>query len=114
MASLTFEIKNYQVILGSKLGVGLSNMSFAYASIYCYGVTGEVLNIYFGDVPVQGKSNYANIQTKRGGIAVPMSQFDNYINILRYEKPIYGQINDTNPDTLNVLKTIQEIVGEGE
>jgi hypothetical protein len=114
MAILTFEIKDYEVLLGSKIGVGLPNMNYAYALITCTGAANEKLTINFGDVPVQGQSNYTNMPAKRGGIAVPMSHFDNYLNTLRYEKPIYGQICDTSPGTLNILKTTQEPVGEGE
>lgn len=114
MAIMTFEIKTYTVLLGSKIGIGFPNMNYCYALITCKGAAGEELLVVFGDVPVQGQSNFSDLSKKRGGIAIPVSQFDNYMGTLRFEKPVYGQICSTSPGNLNLLKTSEEPVGEEE
>ena len=114
MTIISFQITTYRVLLGSKIGIGFPSLNYCYALITCTGAAGEQLLLAFGDVPVQGQSNFSNLGQKRGGVAVSMSQFGSYLDILRNEKPVYGQICDTNPDTLNLVKTTEEPVGEGE
>ncbi len=113
MAILTFEVKTYTVLLGCKIGVGMTNLPYVPAVIQCKGAAGETFLVAFGP-DVSSSKAFTYLGQKRGGIPVPVSELPNYIDLLRNEKPIYAQISDTQIDNLNLLKTDPEPVGEGE
>ena len=113
MSTLHFKIKSYEVILGHKIGSGLQGLAWASAWITCNGQGGEKLIVTFAP-DVSAAKNYTAMVDKRAGIVAPMSSFPAYIDILRNEKPVYGQMDDTYPDNLNLITTLAEAVGEGE
>lgn len=111
---LSFEIKTYDVLLGEKIGVGFPNLNYACGWISCKGAGGEQLLIVFApsQAAVDAAGTFTDIVRKRGGIVAPMSSFWNYIDILRNEAPVYGQIESTQPESLNLLKITAEPVGD--
>jgi len=116
LASLNFEIQTYEVFLGKKIGVGFPGLNYANGWISCKGAGGEQLLIVFASTQAfaDGASNFTNIGGKRGGIVAPMSSFAFYIDILRNESPVYGQIDSVSPESLNLLKTALEPAGDFE
>jgi len=114
MTTLNFEIKTYTVMLGKTIGVGMTNLNYAPAVINCQGVGGEQLVLTFAptQAAVDQSANFTDIGSKRGGIVAPMSSFGAFLDVLRNEAPIYAQIDSTSPNTMNVLKTGLEPVGD--
>lgn len=116
MAVLRFGIKTYEVLLGKKIGVGFTGLNYATGWISCRGASGEQLLIVFAPTQalVDGSANFTDINAKRGGIVAPMSSFGAYVDLLRNEQPLYGQIDSANPESMNLLISGLETVGEEE
>ncbi len=114
MTTLAFEIKSYEVLLGKKVGVGFKNLNYASGLIRCRGAAGEELLIVFASSQAlaDAAGNFTDIGQKRGGIVAPMSSYGFYLDLLRDEGPVYGQIESTYPDSLNLLKTGSEPVAD--
>ncbi len=114
MTTLSFEIKTYRVLLGKSIGVGFQNLGYACGWISCAGAAGEQLLIVFASTQAltDAAGNFTDLAGKRGGIVAPMSSFASYIDLLRNEGPLYGQIDSGSPNSLNLVKTGPEPVSD--
>lgn len=114
MTMLSFEVKTYQVLLGKSIGVGFTNLNYASATLDCRGPAGEQLLVVFASTQALADAggNFTDVGRKRGGVVAAMSSFPAYIDVLRNEGPVYAQIDSGAPNTLNLLRTGPEPVGD--
>jgi len=111
MARKRFEVKEYRVFLGTKLGVGRC------AQIDCIGSdeTSELLYLMFWpkNIPVPQNRSIINQSRVVGHMNLPSKQYPWYVDLLRNEAPIWAMIDDTDPES-NTISTTSEPVGEEE
>ena len=71
--------------------------------------------VYFMPTPTTNPVAYANFTSSRvsGIMERPISEYANYIDLLRNESPVVAILNDTDP-ARNMLSTTAEPVGEEE
>ncbi len=113
MATVTFEVKTYEVKVARELNGTAQNLSLKfYAYIKC---TGDVYHavIYILDDTSPVPANTFLPAYKRGTIFVPRWQFKWFLDLVRNEKPVYCYLNSDTPKW-NCLYTGQEPVGEQE
>lgn len=114
MATKTFEIKSYQTALGDRMTGSANGQSINFRGyIICYGDDSFHLVLYFlnPNSPVPPPSYLE--QFKRGVLYLPFEQMQNYVDLLRNEKPLYAYLNSNRPEWNNI-KTTNEPIGEEE
>jgi hypothetical protein len=117
---VTFEIKQYRVSLGRKVG-GLELVASGTgrcAVIECFGsvVTYEkYIRISFWPAGVELPANVSVINGSKvkAEMNAPAEQYAWYLDLLRNEAPIFAVVTDIDPKQ-NTLSTTSEPVGEGE
>ena len=80
--------------------------------IDCLGYEGDRITLYFLDTTLLPKQDYWPDQ-KHAIMFLPFSDIAIYIDILRYEKPIYAHCDSDNPDRIEIT-TVYERAGEEE
>jgi hypothetical protein len=113
MANKTFEIADYQVVLGRGLTLGGGAAKFSGYLVLRGKNADERLVLYFtrpGDEPLP---NATNIPKKWATSYLPAEEYPWYVDLLRNEKPVYATLNPDKPDW-NRIHTGREPVGEAE
>jgi hypothetical protein len=111
--TLSFEITGYTITLGDKLADTFGKTSAkAVGIISCIGVAERVVAYFLSD-----DSPVPTPMTTSGGkwglIFLPKEMMPLWVDMLRNEKPLYGNINTDRPEWINVATKI-EPVGEKE
>jgi len=109
MATVTFEIKTYQIKTARELTAGAQKFR---AYILCLGDEYHTV-VYVLDDTSPVPDNSFLPAAKRGTIFVPTWQYEWFVDLLRNEKPVYCYLNSDTPKW-NSLYTGQESVGEQE
>jgi len=122
MASRTFQVLRYNIYLGSKMLVTISNKEVSIqAYVKCYGKKTEQFDIYFVNErrPTQpvDSDDYPNVtrivdNEVSGLMIVPSEQYAWYVDLLRNEEPVWASLDDK--AQRNRLYCAGELVGEGE
>ncbi len=113
MKKIQFEVKQYQVTLGSDLLSIVTNINATIVGIIgCYGKSEKIMVNFVAEGEELPKPNYDE-KKKVGTIYQPVTLLPYYIDILRNEKPIFGYCNSEKPHWNNI-STGHEPVGEGE
>ncbi|MBN1355673.1 hypothetical protein JXA40_05305 [bacterium] len=112
MATVTFEIVNYQIQLGYEIkGAGGSDKSRG--CLACFGESRYKFFIYFSPPGSPLEPPRFSPDSKYGSINVDINEMANYVDLVRNEKPVYASLDSINPE-LNKLMTSLEPIGEGE
>ncbi len=113
MAIHRFKINNYSIKLADKLGAYYSVTIKARGVISCRGSANRSIVAYFlaDDSPVPAPTT--TLGGKCDVVFLPKELMEQWTDMLRNEKPLYGYINTTHPEWTNV-STSKEPVGEEE
>ena len=112
MATITFEVKTYQVKLGYEMsGGGGGPRSRGY--LVCSGDDGHRLTIYFAAPGSEMAPPRYFPDDKFGSINVPVDEMPHYVDLVRNEKPVYAHLNTDWP-VWNSISTSKEPPGEEE
>ncbi len=113
MATVTFEIKTYELKIARELNGTAGTLSLKFpAYILCRGDEYHVVVYVLDDTsPVPGNTFLPAY--KRGTIFVPRWEFEWFLDLVRNEKPVFCYLNSDTPKW-NSLYTGQEPVGEHE
>lgn len=113
MATVTFEVKTYEVKISRELNGTAGGLSVKFpAYILCQGDEYHAV-VYVLDDTSPVPTNTFLPASKRGTIYVPRWQFEWFLDLVRNEKPVYCYLNSDTPKW-NSLYTGQEPVGEQE
>ncbi len=113
MATMTFEVKTYEVKIARQMdaGAGATYIKFP-AYIQCNGDEYNLV-VYALDDTSQAPDNSYIPAAKHGTILVPRWQFEWFRDLLLNEKPVYCYLNSDIPK-YNCLYTGAEPVGHQE
>jgi hypothetical protein len=114
MAVRRFEISKYSIKLGDNMQASFGGTTIkARGVISCMGPDNQRVVGYFlaDDSPVPTPTT--TIGGKWGPVFLPKELMEQWVDMLRNEKPIYGYINTGRPEWTNI-STSQEPVGEEE
>jgi hypothetical protein len=113
MSKEQFEIKKYQVTLGSDLLSIVTNIDMKVVGIIgCYGKDVQIMINFVAEgeeLPISAYDSEKSV----GTMFRPISLMPIYIDLLRNEKPVFGYLNSEKPEW-NSISTGHEPVGEGE
>lgn len=113
MATVSFEVKTYEVKIARELNGSAGGLSLKFpAYILCQGVEYHAV-VYVLDDTSPVPANTFIPASKRGTIFVPRWQFEWFLDLVRNEKPVYCYLNSDTPKS-NSLYTGAEPIGEGE
>jgi hypothetical protein len=113
MSKVQFQIKKYQVTLGSDLLSIVTDFDVKVVGIIgCYGKEAQLMVNFVAEGETLPASTY-DAEKNVGTIFKPVSLMPIYIDILRNEKPVFGYLNSEKPEW-NSISTGHEPVGEGE
>jgi hypothetical protein len=114
MAIKSFSVTSYQVGMGYKSSATWSGVQILIQGhLVCNSSDGYRFIIY-GLHPSSPKPNPVYIEANKvGAIFIPFVELNNYIDLVRNEKPIYVYMNSLKPDW-NSIRTSNEPVGEEE
>lgn len=112
MQSVRFEVKQYQITMGADLPSIESGRNVKICAIVgCYGDEYKLMINFFSENEGQPKAVY-DAEKKTGAIFLPISRLSSYVDLLRYERPIFAYLNER--VEWITLGTGHEPVGEGE
>lgn len=112
---VTFPVSHYVYNVGYKnSAVWDGTKILIQGYVACYGADNWRFIVYglHPDSPVPPKPVY-NIAGRVGAIFVPFCDLQNYVDIVRNERPVYAFLAADHPEWM-CLKTSAEPVGEGE
>lgn len=113
MATVTFQVNSYEIKIARELNGTAGGLSLKFpAYILCQGTEYHVV-VYALDDSSPIPANTFLPAYKRGTIFVPRWQFEWFVDLLRYEKPVNCHLNSDTPKW-NSLYTGAEPVGEAE
>jgi hypothetical protein len=113
LATTRFQIDNYQITLGPDLPSIVTNIDTKVTGIIgCYGKEYQLMINLVEESGIIPRSNF-DVSRKTGAIFLPDSQLNNYVDLLRNEKPVFAYCNDEKPEWSNI-STSHEPVGENE
>lgn len=114
MAIKTFVVNTYEIGTGYKNNATWGGVTIdIQGHLVCYSSDGYRFIIY-GLHPNSQVPKPVYIEANKvGAIFIPFSELQNYIDLVRNEKPIHAYLNSTNPNW-NSLRTSAEPVGEEE
>ncbi|HPX56666.1 MAG TPA: hypothetical protein PK425_09025 [Syntrophales bacterium] len=112
MKSARFEVKNYQITMGTDLASIESGRDVKICAIIgCYGDEYKLMIHFVAENEGQPKSVY-DADKKTGAIFQPISRMAGYIDLLRNEKPLFVHLNEK--VEWITIGTGHEPIGEGE
>lgn len=114
MAIKTFQVTNYEVGMGYKNTAIWSGVTILIQGhLVCNSADGYRFIIY-GLHPSSPKPEPVYIEANKvGAIFIPFIELNNYIDLVRNEKPINVYLNSVTPNW-NSIRTSAEPVGEQE
>lgn len=111
MTSKQFQIQGYKLSMGHSMTLG-RQYEFRRV-ISCNGADGYRLLFYFQADGEPLYPPFTNLSAKFGRVFLPVSEYGDFVDTLRNEKPLYAYINDSKPGW-NHLRSTTEPVGETE
>ena len=113
MATKTFQVKKYELILGDAMEAVWRGVPIKARGILdCRGATHHLL-IYFLNPDSQEPHPIYDPANKVGAIFLRFSEMAQFVDLVRNEKPVYAYLNDSNPEW-NSISTSKEPVVEAE
>jgi hypothetical protein len=111
--AIHFEIKNYQITLGDRTTSKWSGEDVrARGIVACFGDNQRIL-FYFMPEGESMPDPIANYGARLVVLFLPFNVMHAYVDILRNEAPIFGNLDLENPEE-TYISTMHEPVGEGE
>lgn len=112
MATTTFKVATYKISLGYAMsGGGGGPESRGYVA--CQSTDGQRFVIYFAAPGSAMAPPRYFPDSKFGSINVPVDEMQNYVDLVRNEKPLFVYMNSDKPEW-NSVSTSQEPPGEEE
>lgn len=114
MAIHRFQVKQYQIKLGARLGAIFGSTAIQIRGIVsCIGDNNKRIIGYFllDNSPVPAPTT--TINGNWGPVFLPKELMSDWVDLLRNEKPVYGYINTDHPEWTHI-STSNEPVGEEE
>jgi hypothetical protein len=115
MPSKTFAVNSYILNTGFKNEATWGGTKILIQGyVACYGADNSRFIVYglHPTSPVPASPVY-NVPGNVGAIFVPFSNLQNYVDIVRNEKPVYARLDSDHPGWMG-LSTNKEPIGEGE
>jgi hypothetical protein len=113
MAIKEFKIQKYKVRIGNNLSDEYGYINVAMRGLVdCLGFDEDRITLYFLDNKILPKQAYFP-EKKHTIMFLPFSDIALYIDILRYENPVYAHCDSENPDRIEIF-TGYERAGEEE
>lgn len=115
MPTKTFNVVRYVYKVGYQDGATWGGTPILIQGyVACYGEQRDRFIVYglHPDSAVPAAPVY-NVSGNVGAIFVPFADLANYVDIVRYEKPVYAYLNSDHPEWMG-LRTSSEPIGEGE
>ncbi len=113
MSKKQFEIKTYQITVGTDLlSIVTDEEATIEAIVGCYGDDHQLMINFVKDGETIPSSSF-DVDKKIGTMFKPLSQMPIIVDILRNEKPLFAKVNSDKPNW-NSISTGHEPVGEGE
>ena len=112
MATVVFSIDTYRIDLGFQISTNGGARKYR-GGLICFGKDNYRLEIYFIE---PGNTIYppqSYLESKWGEISFPFTEMQNFIDLVRNEKPVFGYISGNHPEW-NGLSTSREPVGDFE
>ena len=109
-----FQITSYKITLGDKLAATFDGTTIKIRGVIsCIGPDNQRIVAYFlaDDSPVPAPTTTR--EGKWGPVFLAKEIMDQWVDMLRNEKPIFGYINTDHPEWTHI-STSQEPVGEEE
>lgn len=112
-----FEVKEYMIILRQLETRDFNGVTAKIRGIVrCSGLAQSGaqyrLDVYFLTSDSAFPAPIVDLQNNNGAIFLPISDMSTVVDVLRYEKPIYGHLRGDKPEWTSIT-TGQEPVGEG-
>ena len=114
MAIKSFPVTTYEVGMGFKNSASWNNVNIIIQGhLVCNSVDGFRFIVY-GLHPSSPVPAPVYIEANKvGAIFIPFADLNNYVDLVRNEKPVYAYLNSDTPNW-NSLRTSAEPVGEEE
>ncbi len=114
MAIKTFHVSSYRIGMGYKNTATWNGVKILIQGHLVCNSKDKYRFIIYGLHPKSQIPDPVYIPANKvGAIFIPFAELQNYIDLVRFEKPVYVYMNSTKPDW-NSLRTSSEPVGEQE
>ncbi len=107
MASASFQVATYQYYNWSSRSNGKTNLNLK-------GAGGETCSVWFVEDDAAELPEAREVAANYYAFYYHHSQLQHFIDMMRYEKPIYVFFNNNSGFNNSRISTIDEPVGEGE